>query len=44
MHKGKHGADPAITELCENKDAQDLLIVPPNLHPIFTPKRYYIYY
>lgn len=36
MHKAKHGAAHAMTELCESKDAPDLLTVPqkssPNLH------------
>ena len=42
--KAKHGAAHAMTELCESKDALDLLTVPQNLHPVFTPKWYYIDY
>lgn len=43
-HKAKHGAAHAMTELCESKDALDLLTVPQNLHPIFMPKWYGINY
>lgn len=42
MHKAKHGAAHAMTELCESKDALDFLTMAQNLHPIFTPKWYYI--